>query len=321
MKVNEKTGRIIFSAGEIILLLSVIFMTANPLPAQQENKPEPDNRLVVNTDLITLNVSVTTAEGQAVGGLDKNAFTVFDNQKQQEISFFSNADKPASVAIVFDTSGSISEGKMAQAKAALAQLIQTSKEDDEFFLVGFNSRPELLLDSTRDPEAVLNKLKYFETRGNTALFDAVNLGLDKVIGGTRSRKILIVISDGEDNNSRLSLKELRRRLRESEATIYTVGVGGYLGSEKGRMNPQMVMDELAKASGGRAFFPGSMIEMDEIFEKISLEMRHFYSIGYYPTDFTADGNKRRVKVRLIVPENSPRLVVRHREIYYAGSKR
>lgn len=210
--------------------------------------------------------------------------------------------------------------KIKQAKETLASFIHTSHAGDEFFLIDFNSHARLLLDKTRDGDAIQEKFTYVQTRGDTALYDAVYLGLEKVMRGTHSKKILLVISDGEDNDSRYTFQEIKRRLQESDAIVYAIGVGGYFSVVKGGLNGREILKELASTSGGKAFFPGGADEMTEVFERIALEVRHLYSIGYYPSNFTADGRRHRLKVKLILPEGSPRLSVRSREGYYAGTK-
>ena len=182
---------------------------------------------IVSTDLITVNVSVTDTNGLAVAGLRKGVFSIFDNKKLQDIQFFSDEDVPLSVSIVFDTSGSMNGEKIEKAKESLARFIRTSKEQDEFFLIDFNSRANLLLDRPRDSDTVLQKLKYVQPKENTALYDAVYLGLERVLQGTHSRKIVLVISDGEDNNSRFSFKDVKNRLKESDVIVYTIGFDGY----------------------------------------------------------------------------------------------
>lgn len=315
-----------FFRQQIILSIMVFLLMFVPafLPQNVTAQGNPtadqtprDEKITINTDLITLNVSVTDQTGRAVTGLSKNNFSIYDNKELQDIYFFSDADLSASVSIVFDTSGSMSEGKIIQAKEALARFIRTSKDDDEFFLVDFNTRARLLLNRTRDSDAVLNKLSYIKPNGNTAFFDAVYLGIEKVLQGSRTRKIVLVFSDGQDNESRYSFKELQQRLKETDVIIYTIGFNVYY-PLKGGINGSEALRELAQATGGRAFFPKGEVEMDEAFEKIALEMRHLYSIGYYPSNFIADGKKHRLKIKLSLPAGSPRLSVRSREVYYAG---
>jgi Ca-activated chloride channel homolog len=276
--------------------------------------------VITNTDLITFNVTVTDIYGRFVSGLSKNAFTIFDEKQQQEITFFSDDDVPVSVGILFDVSGSMGGDKVKRARDALAHFIQTSHERDEYFLIGFNSRAQLLIDRTRDGNAVLDKLTFVQTKGNTALYDACYLGVERVQRGTHAKRAILLISDGQDNNSRYTFNELRRVLKESDVVLYGIGIlgGGDVGSSLG-MEGQGIMDELAGVSGGKAFYPRSGAEMDDIFEQIALELRHQYSIGYRPPNFTNDGKWHKIKVKVAPPRGLPRLFVRSKEGYYAIS--
>jgi Ca-activated chloride channel family protein len=274
--------------------------------------------VITNTDLITFTVTVTDTYGRFVSGLGKSAFTVLDEKKPQEITYFSDDDAPVSVGVIFDVSGSMGGDKINRAREALSKFIQTSHNMDEYFLIAFNSRAQLLLDRTRDGNAVLDKLTFVQTKNNTALYDACYLGVEKVQRGTHPKRALLLISDGQDNNSRYTFNELRRLLKESDVTLYGIGIlsGNDAGSGLG-MQGQGILDELASVSGGKAFFPRSNAEMDDIFEQIALELRHQYSIGYKPVNFANDGRWHKIKVKVTPPRGLPRLFVRSKEGYYA----
>src|SRR5437773_554581 len=274
--------------------------------------------IITNTDLITFNVTVTDIYGRFVSGLSKNAFAIFDEKSQQDISFFSDEDAPVSVGILFDVSGSMSGDKVRRARDALSHFVQTSHDRDEYFLIGFNSRAQLLMDRTRDGQAVLDKLTFVQTKNNTALYDACYLGVERVQRGTHPKRALLLISDGQDNNSRYTFKELRRVLKESDVVLYAIGIlgGSDVGSSLG-MEGQGILDELASVSGGKAFYPRSAPEMDDIFEQIALELRHQYSIGYRPPNFTTNGKWHHIKVKVALPRGLPRLFVRSKEGYFA----
>lgn len=274
--------------------------------------------VITNTDLITFNVTVTDIYGRFVAGLGKNAFAIFDDKSEQDIAFFSDEDAPVSVGILFDVSGSMSGDKVRRARDALAHFVQTSHDRDEYFLIGFNSRAQLLMDRTRDGNAVLDKLTFVQTKNNTALYDACYLGVERVQRGTHPKRALLLISDGQDNNSRYTFNELRRVLKESDVVLYAIGIlgGGDVGSALG-MEGQGVLDELAGVSGGKAFYPRSGAEMDDIFEQIALELRHQYSIGYRPANFVSDGKWHKIKVKISPPRGLPKLFPRYREGYFA----
>ena len=305
----------------------IIEPVAQPTPPKGEastsvsQKPTNDfgqGPVITNTDLITVTVTVTDTYGRYVSGLGKGAFTVLDEKKPQEITYFSDDDSPVSVGVIFDVSGSMGGDKIKRARDALSKFIQTSHNMDEYFLIAFNSRAQLLLDKTRDGNQVLDKLTFVQTRNNTALYDACYLGVEKVQRGAHPKRALLLISDGQDNNSRYTFNELRRLLKESDVTLYGIGIlsGSDAGSSMG-MEGQGILDELASVSGGKAFFPRSNAEMDDIFEQIALELRHQYSIGYKPVNFTNDGRWHKVKVRVTPPRGLPRLFVRAKEGYYA----
>lgn len=306
-----------------IATVIVIFGSSPPLLAQRQDHQIPalatraglreDKPIVLNSDLVSLTVTVTDAHGRSVAGLGKSAFTILDENVPQEIRYFSAEDMPASVAIVFDVSRSMTEDKISSAKDALARFIQTSHPDDEYFLIGFNSTPALLLDGVRDGEAVLKKFTYVQTSGNTALYDAVYLGIEKVSQGIYPKRAIILISDGEDNHSLYTFSEVRRRLHESDVAIYTVQVGIALI----RSNAWQVMGELAAVSGGKAFPPTGRDGMREDFEQIALELRQQYSLAFFPSGFIPDGRKRHIKVKLTPSDRTQRLSVRHRKSYYA----
>ena len=288
-------------------------------PAGPQKPGEVDDKtLITNTDLITFTVTVTDIYGRFVSGLGKNAFSIFDDKQEQQITFFSDDDAPVTVGVLFDVSGSMSGDKVKRARDALSHFVQTSHDRDEYFLIGFNSRSQLLMDRTRDGNAVLDKLTFVQTKGNTALYDACYLGVERVQRGAHPKRALLLISDGQDNNSRYTFNELRRVLKESDVVLYAIGIlgGGDMGSSLG-MEGQGILDELAGVSGGKAFYPRSNAEMDDIFEQIALELRHQYSIGYRPPDFVSNGKWHKIKVKVAPPRGLPRLFVRTKEGYFA----
>ena len=293
---------------------------ANPSPSSQETRQDlnPGNdRVLINTDLISFNVTVMDQYGRFVTGLSQSAFTVFDDKQAQQITFFSDEDAPVSLGIVFDLTGSMSGGKVKRAREALEHFFETSREGDEYFLITLqNGHASLALDRTRDSQAVLDKLTFVQPRGTTAFYDACYLGVDKVTQGTHPKRALLVISDGQDNNSRYRFNELRRLVKESDVIVYAIGIeepgDGELASDG-----QLILDDIAAVSGGKAFFPQSSAEMDDIFENIALELRHQYAIGYRPQNFEANGKWHHLKFKVNPPRGLPRLFVRSRDGYYA----
>jgi Ca-activated chloride channel family protein len=276
-----------------------------------------DDQHIVNADLITLTVTVTDTYGRFVTGLGQKAFTILDDKTEQEIAFFSDEDAPVSLGVIFDVSGSMNGEKIKRAREALARFVDTSHQGDEYFLIGFNSRAQLLLNKTRDSDALLDKLTFVQTKGMTALYDAAYLGVEKVTRGTHEKKAVLLISDGQDNSSRYTFSELKRLLKETDVIIYSVGIvtdgdDGALG-----MGGRAILEELSGVSGGKAFFPSSAAEMNDTFERIALELRTQYSIGYRPSNFANDGRWHKLKVKVQPPRGMSRLFVRAKEGYYA----
>jgi Ca-activated chloride channel family protein len=306
-----------------LLGLMLIFACAstafaqNPTPTPTPKIVDDKGTLIVNEDLITLNVTITDYFGRYVSGLKKNAFTVLDDDEKQEIEFFSDDDAPVSVGIVFDVSGSMKGEKLQRSREALAKFIQTSHPRDEYFLIAFNKRAQLLMDRTRDGEAILNKLQLVQAKENTALYDAVYLGTEKVTRGVHQKRAIILISDGQDNASRYTFNDVKKQLKESDVTVYSIGIlGGGDGQGLGMMG-QAYLDELSSVTGGSSFYPKTNAEMDEIFERIALELRHQYSIGFRPQNFVNDGKWHKLKVKVKPPRGLPKLFVRTREGYFA----
>ncbi len=301
-----------------ILALGVEVRGQTPTPTPQLQSVEDKGTVKVRVDLVTLTLTVTDLYGRYVSGLSKNAFTVFDNGVEQQITYFSDTDAPVSLGILFDVSDSMSGTKIAKARHALERFINTSHPNDEYFLIAFNNRAQLLLDRTRNGEAVLDKLTLVNPRNNTALYDACYLGIEKVTRGTHQKKAMLIISDGQDNASRYNFGEVRRLMKESDVVVYAVGIldGRDSGSSEGMLG-KAFLDELTSVTGGKAFYPETDVEMDEIFERIALELRHQYSIGYVPDDFQTDGKWHKVKVKVKPPRGLPRLTVRSREGYFA----
>lgn len=288
-----------------------------PQQAQKSQPPlrsDNDAPLIINTDLITVNVTVTDSDGRHISGLDRAAFTVYDDKVPQKINFFSDADTPVSLAVIFDTSSSMSGDKIMHSREALARFVETSHRDDEYFLISFSDRAQLLMEGTRDADAVLNKFIYIQPRGQTALYDATYLGVEKVSRGSRARRAILLITDGNDTCSRYTLKELRRSLQESDVVLYAVGILANFRAEA--RAGRTTLKELASVSGGKAFFPNSEAEMIEAFERIALELRYQYSIGYRPTDLGGNSTWHGVKVE-VSPPKKRRLLVRNREGFYA----
>jgi Ca-activated chloride channel family protein len=278
----------------------------------QEGKP-----IVMKTDVVTITVTVTDSYNRLVTGLDRQNFEIFEDKVKQSIEFFNDEDAPASLGIIFDVSGSM-KGKLARARDSLKAFVKTSHDDDDFFLVGFNQRANLLSEFS-DGDSLLSKLTLVDAKGQTALYDASYLGVEKVKQGRHQKRALLVISDGQDNSSRYTYGELRKLLKEAGVQIYCIGIVEMGGGSGGTLDlaGQAILEEIANVTGGKAFFPRSAAELEDATTRIALELRHQYSIGYTPTNLELNGQWRKVKVTLKPPPGLKHLTVRSKEGYYA----
>lgn len=286
-------------------------------PTEERSQQDPVPTIVEETEVVTLTVTVTDPYNRLVTGLNEKNFEVYEDKVKQEIAFFNDDDTPVNLGIVFDVSGSM-KGKLDRAREALKAFVQTSHDDDDFFLVGFNQRANLISEFT-DGDALLNKLTFVDPRGQTALYDAAYLGIEKVKQGRHKKRALLLISDGQDNSSRYTYGELRKLLKEADVQIYCIGIvelGGGAGSTLD-LQGQSILEEISQTTGGKAFFPRSAAELEDATTRIALELRHQYSIGYYPTNVKRDGRWHSIKVKVKEPRGLPKLNVRTKEGYYA----
>jgi Ca-activated chloride channel family protein len=254
-----------------------------------------------------------------VTGLEKDNFQIFDNNAYQNIKSFATEDAPLTIGIVFDLSGSM-QSKYVRARKALSEFLRTCNPQDEFFVVGFNDRPAILVDYTSDVEDVEARMVMLKPENRTALIDAVYLGVNHLKTAKYERKALLVISDGGDNRSRYTGGELQRAVRESEVQIYSIGIFDAYAPTEEEQNGPILLKELCEATGGRLFKVLDISDLGDIAARISEELRNEYVIGYTPSDRKRDGQWRKLKVRLLPPPGLPALTVHNREGYYAPSQ-
>jgi Ca-activated chloride channel family protein len=279
-------------------------------------KIHPGTRIRMNVDLVLIPVTVTDPMNRLVTGLDPGDFRISERSVQQKISSFACEDAPVSIGIIFDLSGSMSS-KLVRARESILRFIKTANPQDEFFVVGFNDRPELIEDFTNAVEEIEARLATVRSSHRTALLDAIYFGMIKMREARHERKALFVVSDGGDNNSRYTAGEVRAQVRESDIEIYSIGIfDPYAATPEERTGPQLLSD-LSEETGGRLFRVDDLAEMGDIAEKISIELRNQYIIGYKPKDLTRDGKWRKVKVKVNPPAGLPPLTVHARTGYYA----
>jgi Ca-activated chloride channel homolog len=321
---------IVFGAFIVAVLLAPSVCHAqNPLPQLAPSGPPPpptpqspaNTHLKASVDLVVLHVTVTNPQGEFVADLTENEFKVSEDKVQQKISFFSKDDIPVTMGLVIDNSGSMRE-KRAQVNAAAMTFVKTSNPQDEAFVVNFNDEYYLDTDGdfTSDQRDLNDALSRIDTRGSTALYDAVIGSLDHLKKGHKDKRVLLLITDGDDDASRMSFEDSIKAAEKSNATIYTVGVF----SDDDRKNDKRmvrhskkVLEELAEATGGQAYFPDNLDQVTPLCEQIAREIRNQYTIGYYPTNSAKDGSFRMVHVDVIPAEHHEKLTVRTRTGYYA----
>ena len=286
------------------------------------NAPNPRANIRIDTTVVQIPVTVTDPLNRFVTGLDKDNFRIFEDKVEQKLQYFASEDAPISVGLIFDTSGSMGS-KLEKSRQAVAQFFKTTNPEDEFFLVEFNDRPELVNGFTRSLEEIQNRLTFTQSKGRTALLDAVYLGLHTMKKGQNARKALLIISDGGDNSSRYTESEVKNLVREADVQIYAIGIyedGGNRGRTAEEMAGPGLLSEISEQTGGRAFAVGNLNELPDIAAKIGIELRNQYLLGYTPSNAERNGKYRKVQVKLVQPKGLPPLKAFWRLGYYAPTQ-
>jgi len=270
-------------------------------------------------DLVLVPVTITDPMNRLVTGLEKDNFQLTDNGKPQEIRHFSSEDAPISLGVIFDVSGSMSD-KIDKSRQAVVEFFRTANPQDEFFLVTFSEKPEVLVDFTSSIEDIQNKLVYAIPKGRTALLDAIYLGMDRMRRAHYERKALLIISDGGDNHSRYTEGEIKSMVREADVQIYGIGLFDFQPKTPEEREGPELLNEITEATGGRTFIINSPNELADVATKIGIELRNQYVLGYRPTNPAHDGKWRKIKVRLNPPKGLPPLHVYAKTGYYAPTE-
>ena len=293
----------------------MVLLTAT-LWAQQEGLPV----FSADSELVVLQVTVTDRRGAHVGGLTQDTFGVIEDGVPQSVRFFADADTPVTVGLLVDSSGSMLANRRLVIAGATS-FADASHPRDEIFALAFNElvRPALPpAEPFTSDGAVLRAAleRAIAARGRTALYDAIVAGVDYLGRGTRQRKVLVVLSDGADNASRATREAAVRKAQASNAAIYTIALVDPADRDA---NPRL-LKELAQESGGESFQPDDPGEIAEAFDRIAMDIRRTYTLGYIPSNTAHDGAFRRIRVVVTAPPGRP-LVVRTRTGYIAGSMR
>jgi VWFA-related protein len=268
-----------------------------------------------DSDLVVLNVSVFDQSGNVVKGLKQTQFSVFENDQKQEIKVFRQEDVPISLGLVIDDSASMKEKRDRVNSAALA-MVRASNPQDEVFVMNFNEDSQITQDFTSDLHQLEQSLHKSRPMGETAMRDALVVGLDHLRAHAKTdKKVLVVVTDGEDNSSIEPQQRLVEAAQRVDTIIYAIGL---LGSEEpaSAARARAHLEELTRATGGRAWFPADISEIQRITPEIAHEIRNQYVLGYTPTNTAADGTYRKLRVDVAVPN----VTVRTRAGYYARQK-
>ncbi len=266
-----------------------------------------------DTRLVVLHASVTDHKGKLVTNLNQRAFKVFENGQPQEVKIFRREDVPVSLGIIIDDSGSMST-KRSRVEAAAVEMVRNSNPQDEVFIVNFNDDAYLDVPFTNDMHKLQQGLARIDSRGGTAMRDAISMSLDyERKEAKKDKKVLLVITDGNDNASNISLEKVVARANQSDVLIYAIGL--FTDEEKHEATKaKRALHELTSATGGLAFYPKEVAEVQALAVEVAHDIRSQYTIAYTPSIQQLDGSYRQIKVTVNAPG---KCVVRTRSGYYA----
>ncbi|MCP5113241.1 MAG: VWA domain-containing protein [bacterium] len=293
----------------LVALATFVLLLAPPAVAQDETGAifRSDTRLVV------LHASVLDKNGNLITDLPREVFNVFENEARQQISVFRREDVPVSLGLIVDNSGSMRD-KRRQVESAALVLVENSNPQDEVFIVNFNDEAYLDVPFTSDSKKMEDGLTRIDSRGGTAMRDAISMSVDYLVENSKEeKKVLLVVTDGNDNTSGTTLEKLVHKSQQSEVLLYAIGL---LNQEqrRDRKRAQRALKALTTASGGLAYYPKELTEVEEICAKVAHEIRNQYVIAYSPTDQALDGSYRRIRVEV---KGKRKATVRTRSGYYA----
>ena len=290
-----------------------------PLEGKAALKARPGERIRVDVNLVLIPLTVTDPMNRLVTGLERNEFFLYENNNLQQLKSFSSEDAPVSIGIIMDLSGSM-QNKVVRARESIIEFLRTSNPQDEFFIIGFNDRPELIEDFTSSVDDIEARLQTVRAGHRTALLDAIYYGVNKMKQARNERKAILIVSDGGDNRSRYTEREVRNLVRESDVEVYSIGIFDVYAATTEERNGPLLLHDLSEETGGQLFRVDDISDMADIATKISAELRNQYVLGYKPADAKRDGKWRKVKVKLVPPPGLPPLTVHARSGYYAPSQ-
>ncbi|PYU39335.1 MAG: VWA domain-containing protein [Acidobacteria bacterium] len=288
-----------------------------PPPSQDPDAGKQGPSIKVDVNLVVLHTTVIDDRQRFADGLKPENFRVFEDKVEQKLSVFKREDVPVSMGLVIDNSGSMRDKRPRVNEAAIT-LVQASNPQDEAFVVNFND--DFYLDLDKDFTSSIPELKEalerIDSRGSTALRDAILGSLDHLKKASKDKKVLLVVTDGEDNASRNSLEKMIREVQKTDTVIYTIGLLGQENKKEAK-RARKALEQIAAASGGLAFFPENVDDVHNICEHVAHDIRNQYILAYYPTNTRRDGTFRAIQVEVIPPHGRGKLVARTRNGYYA----
>src|SRR3989449_6184849 len=293
--------------------------SAPPPPGQAPaaNTSQEGSKIKVDVNLVVLHTTVVDDRGKFVDGLKQENFRVFEDKVEQKLSVFRREDIPVSMGLVIDNSGSMRDKRPRVNEAAIT-LVEASNPQDEAFVGNFND--DFYLDLDKDFTSSVPELKQalerIDSRGSTALYDAVIGSMDHLRKGRKDKKVLLVVTDGEDNVSRNSLEKTLREIQKSNVVIYTIGLFSDE-DKKNRKKAMRALKDISAASGGISYFPENVDDVHNICDQVARDIRNQYTLGYYPTNTKKDGTFRTVQVDIIPPRGRGKLSARTRNGYFA----
>jgi Ca-activated chloride channel family protein len=299
-----------FQSADISDPAVAIIPRERPRPA-----PEAEPLLRIDSSLVLVPVHVTNSIGASVTGLPREAFHIFEDQTEQTISSFYTDDAPVSIGFLFDASGSM-RTKMKKSAEAAAAFFRTANREDEFFLIEFNDRARLMVPFTTESDEVYQQITHTRPTGRTTLIDGIHLALAHMKKARHPRKALVILSDGGDNWSRHSAREVRAALLEADVQMYAMGIFDAEVRTVEEKNGPKLLDELTEITGGKHYPVKNIEQLPEISERIGRELRSQYLLGYYSTNPDRDGKYRQLVVKLDGP-HTKELRTSFRRGYYA----
>jgi Ca-activated chloride channel family protein len=279
--------------------------------------------LRVDVDLVLVPVTVTNPRNQPVIGLDKPNFELFENEQRQRVQYFSIEDAPISIGLLLDVSRSM-RTKIETERAALREFFNNANPDDDYFAITFSNRPKLLANVTQSIGTIEAKLGEVTPDGQTALLDAISLGIAKLRKARYQRKALLIISDGGDNNSRYRMSDIKSLVQESDVMVYAIGIFDDLNlplfkSLEEKMGKRW-LDGITDVSGGRTLIVDNLAKVPEAAAAVSRELRSQYVLGYRPTNTVHDGRWRKIRVQITPIINDARLQAFYKRGYAAPER-